>query len=73
MKRFETKRLVTDRLILREFKESDYNEVFANWASDEKVTKYVRFKTHELYDDTKSVITKWLNKYEVGSFNGLLN
>lgn len=36
-----TRRLETDRLILRKFKSSDAPEVFYGWASDEHVTKYL--------------------------------
>ena len=69
MKKIETKRLETDRLILRKFEEDDYKEMFDNWASDEEVPKYVRFKIHKTYDDTKTIIDKWLGKYETGCFN----
>lgn len=72
MKKIETKRLKTDRLILRKFEEKDYKGMFDNWASDYEVTKYVRFTPHKSYDDTKKVINKWINKYETGSFNWVI-
>ena len=53
MKFIETKRLETDRLILRKFEESDYKGIFDNWARDYEVTKYIRFTQHKGYDDTK--------------------
>ena len=36
-----TIRLETDRLILRQFKIEDAENVFNNWASDDEVTKYL--------------------------------
>ena len=39
MNNLGTKRIETERLILRKFDISDVPEVFHGWASDEKVTK----------------------------------
>ena len=41
-----TKRLETERLILRRFAEVDAESVFKNWASDPEVTKFLRWKSH---------------------------
>lgn len=38
--------LETERLILRRFTENDAPAVFANWASDDEVTKYLTWPTH---------------------------
>ncbi len=43
MKNLGTKILETERLILRKFSKDDYKGMYNNWASDEKVTKYVSF------------------------------
>ncbi len=52
----------TERLILRNLKESDLDPIF-NWASDEDVTKYVTFPTHKTKEDTKEILDLWLNEY----------
>ena len=64
-----TKTLETDRLILRKFNENDYKGMFDNWASDEQVTKYVSFNPHKNYDETKEIIDEWINDYNNGSYN----
>lgn len=64
-----TKLLETERLILRKFKKADYIEMFDNWASDKNVTKYVSFNPHKDYDETKQIINDWINEYNAGSYN----
>lgn len=41
MRNLGTKRLETDRLILRRFVKEDSECVYKNWASDDEVTKYL--------------------------------
>jgi len=53
MKKIE---LETERLILRELVESDAEEMFKNWASDDEVSKYVRWITHKNVEETKQYI-----------------
>ena len=40
-------KLETERLILRELTEEDAEEMYKNWASDDEVSKYVRWSTHK--------------------------
>ena len=61
--------LETDRLILRKFKIDDYKEMFDNWASDEKVCKYVSFTPHKDYKETKEILNKWIKEYDMGNYN----
>ncbi|MBR5721156.1 MAG: GNAT family N-acetyltransferase [Clostridia bacterium] len=42
-----TVRLESERLILRRFEMTDVDAMFANWATDEKTTKYLRWNPHE--------------------------
>ena len=44
-----TKRIITDRLVLRQFQSTDVFAVFNNWASDERVTKYLTWLPHSKY------------------------
>ena len=39
--------LETDRLILRKTIESDAEPMFRNWASDERVTKYLTWQAYK--------------------------
>lgn len=63
MKHCGTKRLETERLILRRFTAEDAEPMFRNWASDDEVTKFLTWPTHANIDVTKHVIGMWLNSY----------
>lgn len=56
MENRKVKMLTTERLILRELVENDAEEMFKNWASDDEVSKYVRWSTHKNVDETKEYI-----------------
>lgn len=47
MNHLGTKVLETERLILRPFTENDAQAVLDNWASDNEVTKYMTWPTHQ--------------------------
>ena len=55
--------LKSDRLLLRELKESDVEDMF-EWTSDDKVTKFLTWPTHQNIEVTKEILSKWLNQYE---------
>lgn len=63
MKHCGTKRLETERLILRRFTAKDAEPMYRNWASDDEVTKFLTWPTHANIDVTKHVIGMWLNSY----------
>lgn len=48
--------LKTDRLILRPLVIEDAEEVYANWTSDDRVSKYVRWSTHQSVGETRQWI-----------------
>lgn len=56
MKHIGTKQIETDRLILRKFKLSDAEDMFKNYTSHEKVTKYLTWKPHKSIDDTRQYL-----------------
>ena len=56
--------LETERLILRPFREDDAEDMFYGWASDDEVTKYLTWNTHENIDTTKYVLALWIKEYE---------
>ena len=69
MKNLGTKRLETDRLILRKFKIEDALDVYNSWASDSNVTKYVSFNPHKDVNETQEILTQWIKEYDNNSFN----
>ena len=59
-----TTRLETDRLILRRYTTADAEPMYANWASDPEVSKYLTWPTHSSVEVTKSLVTDWIARYE---------
>ncbi|MGN1084500.1 MAG: GNAT family N-acetyltransferase [Lachnospiraceae bacterium] len=59
-----TKRLETDRLILRRFIPEDAESMYHNWASDPEVSKYLTWPTHPNVEVTKSLVNDWITRYE---------
>ena len=55
--------LETERLILRKVTEKDIEDMYL-YGSDEEVSKYVTWNTHETIADTKGFVEFVLNKYE---------
>lgn len=55
--------LETERLILRKVTKEDIEDMYL-YGSDEEVSKYVTWNTHETIADTKGFVEFVLNKYE---------
>jgi len=64
MNNYGTKKLETDRLVLRKFVIEDSDQMYSNFASDENVTTYFAFEPDKSIDDTKEKITYWVKAYE---------
>lgn len=58
-----TQILTTNRLTLRPFTLDDANDMFANWASDPEVTKFLTWPTHQSIDVSKWVLNDWIPHY----------
>ncbi len=63
-----TVKMETERLVLRRFVEDDADLMFSNWASDEKVTEYLRWQAHSSVDVTKNILNDWVKLYENKNF-----
>ena len=63
-----TKRLETERLILRRFVTEDADAMFRNWACKEEVTKYLTWPPHANADATRELLATWISQYENPSF-----
>lgn len=64
MNHIGTQIIETDRLILRKFKTTDAKDMFKNWGSDTKVTKYLSWHTHKEINDSRDIINLWISQYE---------
>lgn len=58
----------TQRLILRCFTIHDADSMFNNWASDNEVCRYMRWPQHKNIEETKMIISDWLDSYNKLSF-----
>lgn len=58
-----TQILVTPRLTLRPFIADDAPAMFANWASDPEVTKFLAWPTHPSVDVSQWVCNDWVSHY----------
>ena len=58
-----TKRLETDRLILRQFKIEDAEDMHNNWTTDAEVTRFLTWSPHPDIEFTKGLLENWIGKY----------
>lgn len=63
-----TKKIETDRLLLRAFCTDDINAAYKNWTSDENVTEFLRWPTHSNREITERVIKDWIKESEKADF-----
>ena len=63
MEHLGTKRLETKKLVLRQFCAEDAEMMFANWASDPEVNKYLTWPLHKSAKDSALVLEDWISHY----------
>ncbi len=63
-----TQTIETKRLILRQFRVEDAQEMFDNWASDPEVTKFLTWPAHTSAEVTRMLLTDWVSRYEDGRY-----
>ena len=68
MNKAGTQRIETDRLILRGFRLEDAEDMYANWASDPEVTRFLTWPPHSSVDATKSLLADWIPRYDDGGY-----
>ena len=61
-----TQDIETERLLLRRFVMSDANEIFREWASYDKVVKYLTWEKHGSVSETKTFLMGTIGGYENG-------
>lgn len=64
MNNLGTRKLETERLILRRIEQEDYKQAYENWCSREMVEKYVLWSKHANPDVTKKLYEKWISEYD---------
>ena len=58
-----TQVLTTPRLTLRPFTVADAPAMFANWASDPEVTKFLTWPTHASVEVSRFILNDWASHY----------
>lgn len=56
--------LSTDRLRLREIRQTDAPRIFSCWASDPAVTRYLTWHPHENLAQTQAIVRQWVAAYD---------
>ena len=54
----------TERLLLRKVRREDAADIYAHYANDPEVTKYMTWNVHESIDTTNAVMDFWLGDYD---------
>ena len=62
-----TQTIKTERLTLRRFTPDDAQAMFDNWASDERVTRYLTWTPHKSPELTRQLLEGWCAAYETPS------
>ena len=68
MNKAGTQRIETDRFVLRRFRLEDTEDMYANWASDPEVARFLTWPTHSSVEVTKSLLADWIPGYEDGGY-----
>ena len=68
MNKTGTQRIETHRLILRPFRAEDAEDMFANWASDPEVTRFLTWPPHSDAGVTRRLLSQWISHYEDGGY-----
>ena len=68
MEHLGTKRLETERLILRPFVMEDAEPMFRNWASDPEVTRYLTWPTYQSRETADQILSQWTASYADPAF-----
>ena len=57
--------LITDRMVLRPFREEDAESMFRNWTSDEEVARYCRWYRHKNLKSTEYLLHLYLMEVNI--------
>ena len=68
MNHLGTKRLETDRLVLRRFVPEDAADMYRNWASDPEVTKFLTWPPHSSVEVSQFIVQDWIGRDDSDTF-----
>lgn len=68
MNHLGTKRLETERLILRPFVMEDAEAMYRNWACDPEVTKFLSWPAYKSVDTAHTILADWTQQYKDTTF-----
>ena len=68
MRHAGTQEIETPRLLLRRLLPSDAPMMYANWASDPEVTRYLRWEPHKSPAETRELLAAWALLYPNGDY-----
>ena len=68
MNKTGTRTLETRRLILRRFRPEDAEDMYAGWASDPEVTRFLTWPPHGSVEVTRTLLNSWISRYENGAY-----
>lgn len=63
MKHIGTQNIETSRLLLRQFKINDVDDMLKNWVQDEEVTRFLTWQPHENKATTINILNEWIHQY----------
>ena len=63
-----TQTIETHRLILRQYRIGDAEDMFNNWASDPEVTRFLTWPPHASVEVTRTLLNNWIQRYENGDY-----
>lgn len=63
-----TKRIETNRLVLRPFRLEDAEAMYHNWAKDPEVTKFLSWPSYSSVDTAHIVLADWTQQYQKPQF-----
>ena len=67
-----TKTLETERLILRKYRIEDALDMYNNWGTDPNCNIYLPWDNHKNIEETKEIITEWINSYKEDKFQWII-
>lgn len=59
-----TQAIKTNRLLLRRYMLHDAEKMYHNWAQDTRVTKYTSWAPHASVEETKALLSRWIDCYQ---------
>ena len=59
-----TQTLETNRLILRQYRIEDAEDIYVNWATDREVTRFWGWEPHEHIEKTRMLLQGWISNYQ---------